>query len=109
MKQFSGQRKYTEIKVPILAIFASPHKLEPMPEYDAAGRAAVARTMQDHTTLHIKALEAGIPSAHVVIIPNADHFVYQSNEADVLREVNAFLATLPQSAAPSEKSAGPSR
>jgi len=104
-----GQKKYTRIEVPVLAIFASPHKLDPMPEYDANGRAAVARTMQDHTTAAITALKAGLPSAHVVIIPNADHFVYQSNEADVLREVNTFLATLPQSAAPSVQSAGPSR
>jgi non-heme chloroperoxidase len=102
-----GQKKYTRIEVPVLAIFASPHKLDPMPEYDANGRAAVARTMQDHTTAAITALKAGLPSAHVVIIPNADHFVYQSNEADVLREVNTFLATLPQSAAPPVKSAGP--
>ncbi len=45
-----GQRKYTKLyrgHLPVLAIFASPHKLDPMPEYDAAGRAAVARTMQD--------------------------------------------------------------
>lgn len=93
-----GQRKYTEIKVPVLAIFANPHKPGPMPEYDAAGRAAVAKRMLDDATTHIKAFEAGVPAAHVVVIPNADHFVYLSNEADVLREVDAFLATLPQAA-----------
>lgn len=104
-----GQRKYTEIKVPVLAIFANPHHLDPMPGYDAAGRAAIARNMLDHTTTHIKAFEAGVPSAHVVIIPNADHFVYQSNEEDVLREIDAFLAALPQSTPPPAQSAVPSR
>ena len=34
--------------------------------------------------------EAGVPSAKVVRIPHADHYVFRSNEADVLREVNAF-------------------
>jgi len=36
-----------------------------------------------------------VPSAHVVRIPNANHYVFLSNEADVLREMNAFIATLP--------------
>lgn len=91
-----GERKYTEIKTPVLAIFANPHKLDPMPGYDAAARAALAKNVLDHTSTAIKALEAGLPTAHVVVIPNADHFVYHSNEADVLREMNAFLTSLPQ-------------
>jgi pimeloyl-ACP methyl ester carboxylesterase len=91
-----GQRKYSEIKAPVLAIFANPHKLDPMPGSDAAGRAATARELEEHTTRAINALKAGVPSAHVVIIPNANHFVYVSNVADVLREINEFLAALPQ-------------
>jgi non-heme chloroperoxidase len=31
----------------------------------------------------------------VVRLANANHYVFKSNEADVLREMNAFLATLP--------------
>jgi len=31
----------------------------------------------------------------VVRIPHATHYVFRSNEADVLREMNAFIATLP--------------
>jgi len=31
----------------------------------------------------------------VVRLPHADHYVFRSNEADVLREVNAFIAGLP--------------
>jgi alpha-beta hydrolase superfamily lysophospholipase len=45
--------------------------------------------------MQARAFEAGVPSAHVVRIPNADHYVFNSNEADVLREMNAFLAKLP--------------
>jgi pimeloyl-ACP methyl ester carboxylesterase len=40
------------------------------------------------------AFEKGVPSARVVRLPNANHFVWRSHEADVLREMNAFLATL---------------
>lgn len=90
-----GQRKYTEIKVPVLATFANPHKQDAPPDYDAAGRAAFGRNLLDRTTTAIKAVRAGIPSAHVVVIPNADHFVYVSNEAEVLREISAFVTTLP--------------
>jgi non-heme chloroperoxidase len=31
----------------------------------------------------------------VVRLPNADHYVFKSNDADVLREMKAFLAPLP--------------
>jgi hypothetical protein len=37
-----------------------------------------------------------VPSARVVRLPHANHYVFFSNEADVLREINAFLGTLPQ-------------
>lgn len=91
-----GQRKYIEIKLPILAIFANPKRLDPSPGINAAGRAAMVKAMSDETENAMKAIQSGFPTAHVIVIPNADHFVYQSNEADVLREINAFLAPLPQ-------------
>jgi len=31
----------------------------------------------------------------VVRLPNASHFVFISNEADVLREINSFISSLP--------------
>jgi hypothetical protein len=36
-----------------------------------------------------------VGSARVVGLPHASHVIYRSNEADVLREINAFVATLP--------------
>jgi len=90
-----GQQKYTKIPCPILAIFAEPHKLDPMKGYTAAERAAETKFMEDHTATHSHAFEAGVPSAHVVRIPNADHYVFESNEADVLREMETFIAKLP--------------
>lgn len=41
-----------------------------------------------------KAVQAANPTAQVVLLPHADHFVFKSNEADVLREMKAFIATL---------------
>ena len=42
----------------------------------------------------VKAFETGVPSARVVRIPHASHYIFQSNEADVLREMKAFLGSL---------------
>jgi hypothetical protein len=41
-------------------------------------------------------LQAGYPNARVVRLPNANHYVFFSNEADVLREMHAFIAGLPK-------------
>ena len=42
-----------------------------------------------------QAFEALGSNAHVIRIKDANHYVFRSNEEDVLREVNAFIATLP--------------
>lgn len=73
----NGVEKHTNIKGPILAIFATSDK-NPVAEAQA------------------KALETAIPTAKVVRLSNANHYVFNSNEADVLREMNAFIATLPK-------------
>ncbi len=41
-----------------------------------------------------KAVEDGVPTAHVITVPGANHYIFLSNEADVLREMRAFLAGL---------------
>jgi hypothetical protein len=42
----------------------------------------------------VNAFENGVPSARVVRLAHAGHDVFLSNEADVLREMHAFLQTL---------------
>jgi hypothetical protein len=39
-------------------------------------------------------LQAGVPTARLVELPGASIYMFLSNEADVLREVSAFAATL---------------
>ncbi len=50
----------------------------------------------------IDAFERGIPSARVVRLPHASHHVFRSHEADVLREIRAFIAGLPSSTVATE-------
>ena len=87
----SGRQNYTRIPVPILAIYALPH------DPGAAAPAAVRAQTEANDVkaeAQAKAFEAGLPTARVVRIPRANHYVFVSNEADVLREMETFIASL---------------
>jgi len=86
-----AQQKYTSIPVPILAIYAIPH--DP-PAFPGLERAAQDALEEATAGAQATAFERGLPSARVVRIPHADHWVFRSNEADVLREMTAFIAGL---------------
>jgi pimeloyl-ACP methyl ester carboxylesterase len=88
----TGTQKYTRIPVPILAIYALPHDLGPAAA-NAAARAAMEAGDRKGEAL-AKAFESGVPTAHVVRIPGANHYVFLSNEADVLREMDGFIGGL---------------
>ncbi len=87
----AGRQKYTEINVPVLAIFADPHDHGSLYKDNPTARAAVVANDKDTTSAQADAFQAGIPSARVVRIPNADHFIFRSNESEVVEEMNAFL------------------
>jgi pimeloyl-ACP methyl ester carboxylesterase len=92
MAIIAGEQKYTSIPVPILAIYAVPH--DRGASGDAAAKAAQDARDEATTGAQAKAFEAGIPTARVVRLPHANHYVFFSNEADVLKEMNAFVGTL---------------
>ncbi len=46
---------------------------------------------QDWVSTLADDFQAGVPSAHVVRLPNADHRLWETHEADVLREMNNFM------------------
>jgi pimeloyl-ACP methyl ester carboxylesterase len=73
-----GEEKYTQLKLPVLAIFNVPHSK------------VFLRTMEYQEA----AFKRQVPSARTYRISNADHYVFQTNEADVLREMNAFIGSL---------------
>ena len=87
----TGTQKYTKIPVPILAIYALPH--DPGAAAPAAMRAQTEANDVKGEAL-AKAFESGLPTARVVRIARANHFVFLSNEADVLREMETFIASL---------------
>ena len=89
-----GVQEYTKIPVPILAIYACPHNWDRAFQYDPAMKAKRLAADIISCTAQADAFAAGVPSAHVVRIPNADHYVFNSNEAEVVREMNVFLSKL---------------
>jgi len=90
--------RYAAIPVPALFIFANPHSLGAWydhstdPSVRSAARARSA-AMESLTTKQENAIKSGLPRARVVTMPNANHFVYLSDETEVLRQIDAFLAS----------------
>ena len=99
MKLIATPSKYSAISVPALLIFANPHTVsawvehstDPSVQSEARSYSAAVESL---VTKQENAVKNDIPGAHVVTIPHANHYVYLSNEADVLREVKAFFSTL---------------
>lgn len=89
-----GGQKYTDIRGPVLAIYALPHDTG-RPFKDDSERAAAEAGEEATVGAQVKAFEKGVPSARVVRLPHANHYVFISNEADVLREMQAFIGKLP--------------
>jgi hypothetical protein len=87
--------RYTSIRVPILAIFACPHNWDRFFANDPQRKAARLSADTARCTAQAEAFSHGVPSARVVRIANADHYVDRSNEAQVIEEMNEFLEGLP--------------
>jgi non-heme chloroperoxidase len=90
-------RDYSRIRVPILALFSSlsiNYRYQPK---DAQERAAIEEfdaATEVYVNRYKKNLLKAKGGVRIVDLPYADHYVFLSNEADVLREMRAFLAAL---------------
>jgi len=91
----AGQQRYAgPIRDPILAIFAVPHDMKQMYRSDPAAQKAAEAEDLVKTGAQVEFFQRGLPSARVVRLPHADHYIFESNQADVLTEVDAFISTL---------------
>jgi pimeloyl-ACP methyl ester carboxylesterase len=89
---------FRDIPVPALAIFGIPHVQESWMKSttDPAVREAAATYFSKLDALadrQAKAFEAGVRTARVVRLTGM-HYIFLSNQQDVLREMRAFLASL---------------
>jgi pimeloyl-ACP methyl ester carboxylesterase len=90
-----GRERFTTIHVPALVIFGTDPSPAHGDDLQSHAQAVRQEIMMRDKTSQIAAWKRQVPSAYVVLIPHATHYVFQSNEADVLREISKFIATLP--------------
>lgn len=92
---------YARIRVPALALYAAPRTWQELvpgavfsdPEKRAAAERVVAAMAE--TRKHMAGeFSAGVAQGRVVEIPGSSHYLFRTNEEDVLREVLAFLESL---------------
>jgi non-heme chloroperoxidase len=88
-----GEQKYTNIQAPILAIFASPHADPNLAHMPDDKKKEYISLDQQESAAQAKAFQQ-LQSAKVVMLPNANHFVFFSNEQEVEKDIKDFLATL---------------
>ncbi|MGA3325820.1 MAG: alpha/beta hydrolase, partial [Terriglobia bacterium] len=100
----SKKRDYSGIHVPVLAFFAVPPPDCDWSQYyhfrpkNAEERTALAKIYdadRSYLNRYEGTMRAGVPGVRIVELPGADHYVFFSNEADILRELRGFLADLP--------------
>jgi non-heme chloroperoxidase len=87
--------KYTSIPVPVLAIMACPHDWSHLFQNDPERRAARLAADTAACSARADSFAHGVPTARVVRVPNADHYLYRTNEAQVIDEMKKFLSTVP--------------
>ena len=87
-------QKYTRVLAPSLAIYAVPKDLGPGFIGDAAARAAAEATDAARTEAQAKAFLAAVSSGRIVRLARANHYVFGSNEGDVLKEMRDFISAL---------------
>jgi non-heme chloroperoxidase len=83
--------RFGPLKVPILAIYASSSLAADIPPARAVSMGLAYRQRPEL----IEHFRAAHPTARVVVLEGAQHKVFTSNTEDVLREMRAFLHTLP--------------
>jgi non-heme chloroperoxidase len=100
-----GQQIYTSVRAPVLAFFALPSRPSARIANDSAARAYFYSRRAEELS-RINAFERGIPTARVVILPDANHYVFRSHEADVVGGIHSFIAGLPPSTVAAESKPG---
>jgi hypothetical protein len=91
-----GGQKFTGIRAPALGIFAiwdRPRLSEPS-DTQAQSDAAYAETQAERVGLKVEHFRSVAPQGSVVELHLADHYVFISNEDEVLRSIRSFVNSL---------------
>ena len=100
---FAGVQKpdYARIRVPVLAFFSAlpplEQQLQKYPPQNARERAAMEQQFKVNQAIHdrhIRDLKAGVPAAKVVVVAQANFYIFLSSQAVLLKELGIFLKAL---------------
>lgn len=95
----AGARRFVEIRSPALAIYAVPRDVGAWVGDDPSQHPSVEAFLADLTAAinqQAAAFEkSGAAGVQVVRLPQANHYVFISHEADILRELRRFLSSPP--------------
>lgn len=95
----AGKQKYTDVRAPALGIYAvmdDPGSANMQDPEQRANAQAYQWFQRQRAERSIELFRRDLPHAQVVRVDRADHYVFLSNESEVLRAMNAFIATLPR-------------
>lgn len=81
----------TPITVPMLIITGYPQNKGAQFKADTPEKIAAVTAADADQLRHLDALRKSQPNAHVVCIPNATHYIFISNEREVVDEIRNFL------------------
>jgi len=104
------KRDYSNIRVPVLVFIDYPwppgdprrpstvivdgRDYQPVNDDERAAVVAYARVEQKRVDQRTANLKRSVPSARVVELPGAGHYVFLTREAEVLSDVHRFVMTL---------------
>jgi non-heme chloroperoxidase len=96
------KRDYSTIRASVLSMFATfraagdplRYEMPKDPQERAVVEAFEAATMA-YIKRYEKSLLTAVPGARIVELPGANHYIFISNETDVVREIRAFVTHLP--------------
>jgi len=88
-----GPYQFPEKLIP-LTILNALHG-QPLPVYGNGSNIRDWLFVDDHARALALLLEKGVPGARVLRFPRVPHYIFLAEEVAVLREINAFIATLP--------------
>jgi pimeloyl-ACP methyl ester carboxylesterase len=86
-----GLQRYSKINGPVLAIFKYAN-----PPAGVGTDPRITQQWLQRDRGNPGTFARGVPQANVVVLPNADHFVFNSNPAEVLALMRTFIDALPR-------------
>jgi pimeloyl-ACP methyl ester carboxylesterase len=93
---------YSRIRVPVLAIYRTTTLERTLEDYEHQNEQQLAALIQGYAGRRAmlekweRDLRTGVPNARIVELPDANLYMFLSNEVDVIRELRAFVAALPK-------------